>query len=104
MEQTREREAAAAKGRSAPELNEFGAVVYRLMLARGYRTSAKLAELMREERAGGYTITRQAVDNYATGRRSVPYTFVERFTEVLDLDYEERRNLAWAYAYGQGQG
>ena len=89
-------------GRASRELNEFGSYVYTVMLSRGYRTAGKLAEAMREDNDGGYRITRQAVDNYTTGRRNVPASFVVRLSEALDLTYEERRNLAWAFAYGQG--
>jgi hypothetical protein len=91
------------QSKPVPDLTEFGMCVYKLMLSRGYKTVGRLAADMREDSEVGFKITRQAISNYTTGKRNVPAPFVVRLADILDLTEKERRELAWAFAYGQGQ-
>lgn len=81
-----------------PRLTEFGACLYNLMISRGIRTFAELSRYLESK---GHHVSRQTIGTYATGKRSAPTTFAEKFTKALDLSREEQEVFSFAFTYGQ---
>ena len=87
------------KRRPRRELTEFGTEVYALMLSRGLRSLAELSGCLNNS---DYKVSRQSLATYTNGLRKPPPSLPHQLVEVLNLDEEEQRALAWAFAYGQG--
>lgn len=85
--------------RTQPRLTEFGTHLHELMLSRGLRTLAELSRLLEQK---SHHVSRQTLSTYAIGKRAVPASFLAKLVAALELDEEEKRDLAWAFAYGQG--
>ena len=80
------------------QMTEFGRTLVSFMLTRGIEYRQELARLLNE---GGYSISQARLSYYLNGERNVDALFVACVSELLRLNKEERRKLAWVYAYGQ---
>lgn len=87
-----------AKERPKSQLTDFGAALYALLLPRGMRSLAELAERMEER---GHHVSRQTLAAYANGTRRVPPSFGRRVSATLDLNEDEVIKLAVGIAFGQ---
>jgi transcriptional regulator with XRE-family HTH domain len=87
-----------AKERPKSQLTDFGAALYALLLPRGMRSMAELADRLEEQ---GHPMSRQTLAAYANGTRRVPPSLARKVSETLDLDYDERVRLAMGIAFGQ---
>lgn len=79
-------------------LTVFGATLLELMVRRGIRTWGKLSAMLEDE---GHHFTPQRISNWAYGRHAVSNAFSEALLDVLDLQEEEKRQLAMAFTFGQ---
>ncbi len=79
-------------------MSEFGRTVYSLMLTRGIERRQDLLRLLNEN---GYPISQARLSYYLNGERNVDPMFVACVSELLGLNKDERRRVAWAYAYEQ---
>lgn len=84
--------------KSTPHMTEFGRTLFSLMLTRGMEHRRDLLDRLREVE---YPISQSRLSYYFNGERKVDPVFVVRVSDLLDLNKDERRRLAWAYAYGQ---
>ena len=82
-----------------PHMTEFGRTLLSLMLTRGMEHRQDLLKALRDV---GYTISQSRLSYYFNGERKVDPAFVVHVSDLLELTKEERRRLAWAFAYGQG--
>ncbi len=80
------------------QMSEFGRTLYSLMLTRGIERRQDLLRLLNK---GGYKISQPRLSYLLNGERNVDPLFMACVSELLRLTKEERRRLAWAYAYGQ---
>lgn len=81
-------------------MTDFGLTVWRLMAARGITTQRDLARAV--ENATGEALSFDTVRNYLYGRSVVHPSFTRQLVAALGLTEEEKRDLADAFAWGQG--
>ena len=86
------------KPKDSRQMSEFGRIVYSLMLTRGIERRQDLLRLLN---GNGYSISQARLSYYLNGERNVDPMFVACVSELLRLNKEERRRVAWAYAYEQ---
>ena len=86
------------KPKDSRQMSEFGRTVYSLMLTRGIERRQDLLRLLNEN---GYPISQARLSYYLNGERNVDPMFVACVSELLGLNKDERRRVAWAYAYEQ---
>ncbi len=83
-------------GHSVPTV--FGATLFALMTRRGITRWAALSKKLAEH---GYRYSAARIGNWAYGRNAVNGDFPVAFAQALDLSDEEKRDLAWAFTFGQ---
>lgn len=81
-------------------MTQFGLAVWRLMVIRGITTQRELARQIEEKT--GENVSFDTVRNYLSGRSVVHPSFPRQLVVTLVLDDEEKRELADAFAWGQG--
>lgn len=86
------------KPKDSRQMSEFGRTVYSLMLTRGIERRQDLLRLLNEN---GYQISQARLSYYFNGERNVDPIFVACVSELLGLGKDERRRVAWAFAYEQ---
>lgn len=79
----------------------FGLAVWKLMAIREITTQRELARSIKE--ATGEEISFDTVRNYLFGRSVVHPSFVRQLVVTLDLAEAEKRELADAFAFNQGE-
>ncbi len=84
---------------STQHMTEFGRTLFSLMLMRGMEHRQDLLKALKDV---GYGISQSRLSYYFNGERKVDPVFVVQVSDLLRLTKEERRRLAWVFAYGQG--
>lgn len=85
------------KNTEAKGMTEFGRTLYSLMLTRGLEHRQDLLAVLPEEQQ----ISQSKLSYYMNGDRNVDPRFLANVVRALGLNREEKRRLAWAFAYGQ---
>ncbi len=75
----------------------FGKALRKYMIDRDVRSCTGLSR--RIERRTGEVYSHQRISNYAAGKGQVPTAFVQACADALELNREERRDIAEQYAY-----
>jgi len=81
--------------RESQQMSEFGRMLY---ITKGIERRQELVGLLSDN---GYPISQARLSYYLNGDRNVDPLFLACVSELLKLNKEERRKLAWVYAYGQ---
>ena len=98
MEATRNTRDDVQAAAPAQHMTEFGRTLFSLMLTRGMEHRQDLLQALKEV---GYNISQSRLSYYFTGERKVDPVFAVRVSDLLGLNKEERKRLAWAFTYGQ---
>lgn len=83
------------KGRKA--YTGFGKALRRMMSDRDIRSWPYLEELIYQSTGRSYS--HQSMSKYAAGTSQAPREFVQDFADVLELNQEERMDLARQYTF-----
>ncbi len=87
----------ANSGRSRQPYTGFGRYVRRLMSDRDIRSWSELERLIQSKTGNRHL--HQSMSKYAAGKVQVPNAFTRDFAATLELDPDERTELAVKYAY-----
>jgi hypothetical protein len=70
------------------------------MAERGIRREADVLDLLASE---GFKVSQSGFNGWLYGKYGVNKDFPSAFAEALDLDEEQKRRLAMAFAFGQNK-
>lgn len=82
---------------SAGELDEFGELLYELMHRKDIRNPQELHKALSSRE---FSVSRQTVVHYSTGKTPVSTPFVAAVADLLDLSKRDMRRLAYVACYG----
>ncbi len=85
------------RGKSEP-YSELGKLLDALTRSRDVRGPYNIAYYLKD--VAGYEVSGQAVSKYLYGEYLPKQAFIEAFADTFELTPQERRELAWVYAYG----
>lgn len=84
---------------TARPYERLGAFLTKLARERRASTPRTIAKCLEE--ATGYRVTRRTVSRYLHGTRCPAPEFMHAFAETFSLTPQERRQLAWMYAFSE---